>query len=271
MKKGWLIGSSLFLVLLIVIGSTVFQQRVEQSAEVGGVTPLDEEKVEEQDVVQANSDRNETEDKTETVDTTNRNTVYAAETADGDRMIIADDAKLADSNDTSKTSVGTDSAGTNNSNNSTNSNGTSETNGANGTGGSGQGKTGETGNQSDKETNNAPTSPQSNDSVTSIKNQYFPEFQRLEWEHQGKLDSLVQQAFDEYMDSEDGTVDAGKYRSRAEQLEASADAAFYAKYRQLQTELATNGHSKQAAQDFQASYEAKKAAQQSELKALMNN
>ncbi|MEC2071356.1 hypothetical protein [Alkalihalophilus marmarensis] len=122
--------------------------------------------------------------------------------------------------------------------------------------------------------NNQPPStsePSESESVTAIKNRYFPKFQQLEWEHNGQLESLVQQAFDEYMDSGSGSFNSNKYKSQARALESSADAAFYATYNQLQSELTQNGHSKNAASEFEQSYHSKKAARESELQGLVGN
>ncbi|ADC49289.1 hypothetical protein BpOF4_06135 [Alkalihalophilus pseudofirmus OF4] len=113
--------------------------------------------------------------------------------------------------------------------------------------------------------------PAESESVTAIKNRYFPKFQQLEWEHNGKLESLVQQAFDEYMDSGSGSFNSNKYKSQAKALESSADAEFYATYSQLQSELAQNGHSKNAASEFEQSYHSKKASRESELQGLVEN
>ncbi|NEU30287.1 hypothetical protein GN156_05760 [bacterium LRH843] len=108
------------------------------------------------------------------------------------------------------------------------------------------------------------------ESVTAIKNRYFPEFQKLEWEQNGKIEGLVQRAFDDYMASEDGAFNANKYRAEAEGLQAASDAAFYAKYSQMQADLAANGHSKQAASDFERTYQSKKAARENELRGIVN-
>lgn len=108
-----------------------------------------------------------------------------------------------------------------------------------------------------------------NKTVTSIKNDYFPQFQQLEWEQNGKIESLLQQAFDDYM-NDSSSFNASTYRARAESLQASSDQAFYKLYKKMQRELSQNGHSKNAAAEFEQQYHSKKAAREQELREIVD-
>ncbi|MFB4166117.1 hypothetical protein ACE1TI_20575 [Alteribacillus sp. JSM 102045] len=109
-------------------------------------------------------------------------------------------------------------------------------------------------------------SSESSRSASAILNEYEAEFRSMERNYEIELNSLVQQAYDEYMN--EGEVDESEYKSKARSLQGEADSAFYGKYEELQSELKENGHDTSQAFQVKNKYEEKKEARRSDLESL---
>ncbi|WP_240374345.1 hypothetical protein [Bacillus piscicola] len=126
-----------------------------------------------------------------------------------------------------------------------------------------------------KQTNTTGTSPSgsskpsatNNQSANAIMNQYEAEFRAMEGKYESQLNGLIQQAYEEYMN--EGSVNQGKYKSKAASLQSTADSEFYSTYSQLKSDLERNGHNPSQASKFKSIYEGKKAAKRDELESFV--
>lgn len=117
----------------------------------------------------------------------------------------------------------------------------------------------------DHETTQATTASSTNENkkktVADIKKEYTELFNELEAQQTSKVDQLVVQAKADYVSAKGTKTEViSKYQAVAQQLEAQADQSFNVIYRQLQYDLEKNGHSLNEAQEFQQTYNSKKAS-----------
>ncbi|TWI59919.1 hypothetical protein [Halalkalibacter nanhaiisediminis] len=287
MKKVWLISSIGLVAILLIVGNMLFKERVEKTSgddlsevheeetvtvdENGNVITVDEDG----NVVTIDENGNPiTVDESGdplvqgnlSTDGQSNGTVFAA-SKDLDAQLTSGSSGQGGDGLQAEKGAGSSSSAMANQGQSTSSQGSTQSNGreiSSGTQSASPSNSSQGGSGTSEQNSSGKT-----ESVTSIKNRYFPQFQQLEWEQNGKLEALAQRAFEDYITSERGHFDAGKYRSQASALQSSADSAFYSKYGKMQDELVANGHSRQAAANFKQSYESKKASRERELRELV--
>ena len=105
----------------------------------------------------------------------------------------------------------------------------------------------------------------------TIKAKYLPTFQSLESQANGRINSLVGAAMNEYSQKKANgeSISVGyffqKYSGAGRSLEGQTDAAFNYIYSALQNELKRNGFSPDSAKSLKASYEQSKKARETAL------
>ncbi|PIC56142.1 hypothetical protein CSV80_15870 [Sporosarcina sp. P12(2017)] len=141
-------------------------------------------------------------------------------------------------------------------------------------------KNSSTGNQSDKKdpavtkptTGNAGSAkPAKKDSVASIKQKYVPTVNNLQGQVDGKINSLISRAKNEYSTKKANgeSIDYGyfynKYMSAANSLEAQTDAVFNGVVSSLEKDLQANGYDKSYSQSIRDEYAAQKKARRDSI------
>lgn len=110
-------------------------------------------------------------------------------------------------------------------------------------------------------TNSANANGDKKKSVAAIKKEYNALFNELETQETSKVDQLMVQAKADYVSKKGTKTEVmAKYQAVSQQLEAQADQSFNAIYQQLQYDLEKNGYSLNEAQQFQQTYNSKKAS-----------
>lgn len=107
----------------------------------------------------------------------------------------------------------------------------------------------------------------SNKSSAEIHKKYVGIFQQLEFQQSGQMNQLIAEAEAEAIRKGINNVDRMKYRSRAQAIEANAEAEFHRELNNLRSELRANGHKESMANEFENRYEQRKAARLQELEA----
>jgi hypothetical protein len=112
--------------------------------------------------------------------------------------------------------------------------------------------------------------PVSNDplSLRDLKARYYSLFKDLEVSTHNQLESLADQAYEEYIDGDKDLVhllSMTKYANELKALEKETDEAFYQIYDELSRELVLNGFSTAEAIEFKNDYEAKKKSRVEEI------
>ncbi|KGP74704.1 hypothetical protein [Pontibacillus yanchengensis] len=126
--------------------------------------------------------------------------------------------------------------------------------------------------QQSQSSTNEDTSKDENLSVSEIKQNHQPAIDKLEQQAQAKIDELAQHALAEYQKKKNNGEDVSysyfyqKYKEAANRLESNMDSAFNNIYSSMQTKLAENGHSKEAASEVKENYEQMKEQWKQELK-----
>ncbi|WP_088104305.1 hypothetical protein [Halalkalibacter urbisdiaboli] len=236
MKKGWLIGGCVTLVLLLVIGSISFQQRVEETSRQtsadknetydDSVATDGVEQGEESDAVEEDSA-----ERIENEELENRNRVYAASSED--------------LNETEENSAANGLSSKSSTSPNTNDGGVKENN--------------------QRSLDRDADSKQSTKSVSQIRNEYANSFQQMEFRQNVKIDQLIDEAIRDFIKNGKENIDANKYRNRASQLLAQSDAEFAEQYQKLQKDLRDNGHSGDELVEFKSTYEKRKVEKRQEL------
>lgn len=136
------------------------------------------------------------------------------------------------------------------------------------------------GNQSDKKdpavtkpvTGNAGSAkPAKKDSVATIKQKYVPTVNNLQGQVDGKINSLISRAKNEYSTKKANgeSIDYGyfynKYMSAANSLEAQTDAVFNGVVSSLEKDLQANGYDKSYSQSIRDEYAAQKKARRDSI------
>lgn len=107
--------------------------------------------------------------------------------------------------------------------------------------------------------------------VAAIKDKYRPSFENLQNQANGKIDTLVNAAYNEYKVKKQNGESISfsyfyqKYTGAGKALEDKTDAAFQIIYKALQEDLQKNNFSTSHAKDFLTEYEAAKTARESAL------
>ncbi len=107
--------------------------------------------------------------------------------------------------------------------------------------------------------------------VASIKEKYRPSFENLQNQANGKIDSLINKAYNEYKAKKNNgeSISFGyfyqKYQGAGQALEDKTDGAFQIIYKALQNDLETNGFSKSHADEFLKQYDVAKSERESAL------
>ncbi|MYL33856.1 hypothetical protein GLW05_09620 [Pontibacillus yanchengensis] len=116
------------------------------------------------------------------------------------------------------------------------------------------------------------TSSDDNLTVNEIKQNHQPAINKLEQQAQAKIDELAKHALAEYQRKKNNGEDVSysyfyqKYKEAADRLESNMDSAFKTIYSSMQSKLAENGHSKDAASEVKENYEQMKERWKQELK-----
>ncbi|MYL53884.1 hypothetical protein GLW08_11105 [Pontibacillus yanchengensis] len=116
------------------------------------------------------------------------------------------------------------------------------------------------------------TSSDDNLTVNEIKQNHQPAINKLEQQAQSKIDELAKHALAEYQRKKNNGEDVSysyfyqKYKEAADRLESNMDSAFKTIYSSMQSKLAENGHSKDAASEVKENYEQMKERWKQELK-----
>ncbi len=256
MKKGWLISSVVIVAILLFVGNMMFETQVEEANEDGIQTEQEEPVVIDENGNPVEQDASSESRGGHTVSAAMKDDSQGEDGITGNRVIADGDQSQSNVGGAVTAGEASNSSTTEPSATRLSSNDPNRSVSNNSGGGSGSSATQE-------------RPARDAESVTAIKNRYFPEFQQIEWEQNGKLEGLIQRAFDDYM-TDQKAFNSSKYRSEAQAMQASADSAFYGKYGKMQEELAANGHSRQAAADFEQTYLSKKAAREQELQEIVN-
>ena len=107
--------------------------------------------------------------------------------------------------------------------------------------------------------------------VASIKEKYRPSFENLQNQANGKIDSLINKAYNEYKAKKNNgeSISFGyfyqKYQGAGQALEDKTDGAFQIIYKALQNDLEKNGFSKSHADEFLKQYDVAKSERESAL------
>lgn len=123
-------------------------------------------------------------------------------------------------------------------------------------------------NQSETTTQEEATTPNGLEKPTleAIKGDYYTLFNELEAQETSKIDQLIVQAKADYVSKKTPLSDLiVKYQDAANFMERNADKTFNTIYQQLQYDLERNGYSKDEAEEFKQTYNAKKAARTSRI------
>ncbi|WP_017726165.1 hypothetical protein [Halalkalibacterium ligniniphilum] len=241
MKKGIVIGSIALIAVLLIVGNLVFQQRVEETRQVGdGMN----EQAEGGGSSTAVNEDEESEGAfgvdEEGLSTSGRVYAESNQTREEERSVSASESRSQGGSSASEFGTSTSNA--------------SETSSSN------RESNGSSGNKQTSENNNGK-------SLSEIRQKYVGIFQQMEFQQSGKVNRLIAEAENEVLRYGLENVDTSKYRSRAQALEASADAEFYRELDKLKQELRANGHSEGAALEFQQMYEQRKETRRQELEA----
>ncbi|SFE49586.1 hypothetical protein [Alteribacillus iranensis] len=251
MKK-WIGLGAIFLVILTITGMVTFNNKVEKSqADIGEVDRSSEEKEslqaaekeDEEDSATASSTESSEEqtssDRTNSTSTepTSKNEERESENDSENNERNQHSQSASDTSDSSGAKAGTSQSQPHSEGNSS------------------------SGNQGTNENNNDNQSTSSK-SAEAILNKYEAEFRAMESQQNAKLDSLVDEAYNDFLNE---GVNVEAYKSRAQSMEAQSDSQFYSKYEALQSELVKNGYSPSLATPFKNTYESKKAQKRAEL------
>ncbi|GAE28411.1 hypothetical protein JCM9140_4635 [Halalkalibacter wakoensis JCM 9140] len=101
--------------------------------------------------------------------------------------------------------------------------------------------------------------------LSEISREYVQTFQQLEFQVNWKVDNLVGEAENDVFFNGLNHIDKDYYVKKGRTIEAEADAAFEEHYAQMQKELKQNGHSQNALKEFRSTYEQRKAARRQSL------